>query len=96
MMLVQDFINILSQFDPTVEVIGTWEGDTHELEVYLDANGRVMVDVDDGVYKLKWQKIKCRRLSCQRQATGTPFGSKRPVCYQHWNTFATKEEKKQL
>jgi hypothetical protein len=60
------------------------------LDVYQAADGRVMIDADNNRYKIKWQEVKCD--ICGVPAKGTPFGVK-PVCYQHWNTYAKEEER---
>lgn len=77
---VQDLMFALKQFNPHAPVLGTWEGITMDLEVYLAANGTVLVDADDGNYKAKWQELKC--IVCGRDAMAfSPDGE--PVCYTH-------------
>jgi hypothetical protein len=83
-MRVEDLILALQQFDPTAKVIGTWEGVTRELEVYAAADGRVMVDADNGMYRIRWQELKCE--VCGKRAMNAPFKEK-PVCYNHWKEF---------
>lgn len=79
-MTVQDLIFALKQFNPKAPVLGTWGGITRDLEVYLAANGTVLVDADNGDYKAKWQKLKC--VVCGSDAkTFTP--DEEPVCFGH-------------
>ena len=90
-MTVQDLIDALQQFDPEAKVEGTWEGITQEIDVYLAADGRVLIDADlEGNYKVKWQKTPCA--VCGEQAVGTPFEASKPVCAQHWEEFCNEEE----
>lgn len=81
---VKDLIEALQQFDPSAEVVVTWECQTTELEVYKAADGRVMIDSDGGYYKVRWQELKCEVCGCA--AVNAPFKGK-PICYEHWNTF---------
>ncbi len=83
-MIVKDLIEALQQFDPSAEVVGTWEGIITEIEVYEAADGRVMVDEDCGRYRVRWQGLKCEVCGCE--AIGTPYKEK-SVCYKHWKTF---------
>ena len=55
-MTVQELIDILSQFNPTANVLGTFEGITTGVNVY-PAQGYVLLDVDSAgdSYKAKWQ-----------------------------------------
>lgn len=55
-MRVYELIQELQQFDSDTEVVGTWEGITTVLEVYQADDGRVMLDVDGGFYRERWQK----------------------------------------
>jgi hypothetical protein len=78
---VQDLIFALKKFNPHTPVLGTWEGITKGLEVYLAANGTVLVDADRLSYKASWQKLKC--VECGKDARGfLPDG--KPVCHTHW------------
>ena len=81
---VQDLIESLQQFNPLARVVAIWEGQITELEVYEAADGRVMIDVDGGTYRVQLQELKCEVCGCE--AVGTPFKEK-PVCYEHRDTF---------
>ncbi len=86
-MKVHELIDALQQFDHDAEVIGTWEGITEELSVYLAADGRVLVDADYENYRERFQKTPCA--VCGKQATGRPYLDQ-PVCSAHWNAFAVE------
>ncbi len=81
---VQDLIEALRQFDPLTEVTGTYDGLIGHVKVYKAANGQVMIDVDGGLYKVQWQKLRCEVCGCE--VLGAPYKDK-PVCYKHWKTF---------
>jgi len=58
-MKVHELITMLQKYDLQAEVIGTWEGEVWDIDVYRAADGRIMVDVDDNSYKAQWQKTEC-------------------------------------
>lgn len=86
-MKICELIVILQQYDPLAEIRATWEGQDLPFDIYLAADGRIMIDADNNHYKLRWQDIKCE--VCGKNATGMP--DNKPVCYAHWGAF--KEEK---
>ncbi len=83
-MIVKDLIEALQQFDPSAEIAATWEGQIKELEVYKAADGQVLIDADNGYYRVRFQELKCEVCGCA--AVGAPYKEK-SVCYKHWKTF---------
>lgn len=89
-MKVHELITALQQFNQAAEVVGTWEGQLEDLSVYCAADGRILIDADHDHYRTRFQKTSCE--VCGKQAYGTPFIASKPVCYDHWDTFATEVE----
>lgn len=81
-MKVHELVTDLQQFDQDAEVIATWEGTLQELEVYRAADGRIIVDAEDGHSREHFQKTPCS--VCGKQAEGR-LSSGEAVCYTHWN-----------
>ena len=53
-MTVRELIEVLSKHDPDCRVVTTWESTIHDLdddEVYLSADGDVVIDADANSYK---------------------------------------------
>jgi hypothetical protein len=73
-------MKILEVHDPSALIEVTWEGMTTNFDVYLDADGRVLIDADNNDYKLKWQRTRC--VVCGDQADVTMRGGE-PACYTH-------------
>lgn len=78
-MKVHELVATLQSYDPSAEIIATWEGITQPIDVYQAADGRVMIDADHSDYKLKWQETKCE--VCGEAAV--MFHGSKPVCYKH-------------
>jgi hypothetical protein len=76
-MIVKELIRLLSQFDGDNEVKCTWEGTINDIEVYLDADNVVMIDGDEGFYRVIHQELPCD--VCGKPAKKEVNGSN--VCY---------------
>ena len=65
-MTIGELVHQLSQFNAAAEVACTWEGTIQEIEVYRAADGKILIDGDNGDYKVQHQKTRCGR--CGKQA----------------------------
>lgn len=83
-MKIHELITILQQYDQLAEVRATWEGQDKPFNVYPAADGRIIIDADANVYKLRWQETKCK--VCGKRARGAPHNGE-PVCYDHWEFY---------
>lgn len=58
-MRVGDLVKLLQEYNQDEDVVATWEGVFRYIKtssIYLAANGKVMIDADDNLYKKKIQK----------------------------------------
>ncbi len=87
-MKVQELIDQLSEFNPAAEVACTWEGVIASIEVYQAADSVVLIDGDNGDYKITHQRISCK--TCGKPAWTdkltvngvlTPI---EPICFWCW------------
>jgi hypothetical protein len=83
-MIVKELIEALRKFNPAAEVACTWEGTINPIEVYQKANGPVLIDGDNGDYRIRFQKLQC--VICGKAAVVDRWENK-PVCLKHCDTF---------
>jgi hypothetical protein len=78
-MTVGELIKLLQQYDPDNLVECAWEGTRNDIEVYLAADGAVLIDGDRGFYRVQHQKLPCD--VCGKQAKQEISGSN--FCWEH-------------
>lgn len=79
---VGDLLNALANLPRETLVRGTWEGRDRDVFMYLDTQGRVMLDADRCDYQAKWQELKC--VTCGDDAKQIVYGNW--VCWNHDGT----------
>lgn len=70
---VGDLLDALASIPRETPIRGTWEGCQWDVFMYLDAEGRVILDEDECHYQTKWQKSKCQQ--CDQLAIGAFDGT---------------------
>ena len=79
---VKELKEFLEKLDPTIELIGTWEGCVRDIFAYFDAQGNLIIDLDDCNYQHEHQNLKCHM--CEKQAK-TIDKNRNPACFSHIN-----------